>query len=108
MLAIACGVARNKYPNRKKVIGIGIDAPKDRPENSEDFVLLDGEWGDEERKHYEEANRGLRFFETSGLEKRWVHVSNFPKASKLPPRAKIGRNDKCPCGSGKKIQEVPR
>ncbi len=104
MLAIACGVARNKYPHLKKVIGIGIDAPKDRPENSEDFVLLDGEWGEEERKHYEEANRGLRFFETSGLEKRRVHVSNFPKASKLPPRVKIGRNEQCPCGSGKKFK----
>ena len=61
LLEIACGVARNKYAHLKKVIRIAIDAPKDRPENSEDFVLIDGEeWSEDARRRYEEANRELK------------------------------------------------
>lgn len=57
MLEIACGAARNKLPHLKKVIGIAIDAPKDKPTNSEDFILMDTEWSDEQRKTYEDLNK---------------------------------------------------
>jgi SEC-C motif len=104
-LEIACGVARNKFPHLKKVIGIAIDAPRDKPINSEDFILMDGdEWPDERRRTYEEANKDLKFFETNTLQKGIIHVKNFPDADNAATSVKIGRNAKCPCKSGKKFK----
>jgi hypothetical protein len=41
LLEIACGAAKNNFPNLVKVIGIGIDAPKFAGDtNAEDFILL--------------------------------------------------------------------
>jgi uncharacterized protein YecA (UPF0149 family) len=105
-LEIACGVARNKYSHLQKVIGIAIDAPKDRLTNSEDFVLIDREdWPDEVKKQYEDANREWRFFETADLKKHMERVRNFPAAGNNARRPKIGRNEKCPCGSGMKFKK---
>lgn len=56
MLEIACGAAKNKFPQLKTVIGIAIDAPKFVRRNSEDFILLDCEnWTDADRQHFEEC-----------------------------------------------------
>jgi hypothetical protein len=105
VLELACGVAKNKFPHLKKVIGIAIDAPKDRPTNSEDFILTDcQEWPDEQRQKYEEANVEMKLFETETMKKGIIHVKNFPDANGVARRVKIGRNAQCPCGSGKKFK----
>ncbi|MCU7848036.1 MAG: hypothetical protein KZQ89_08490 [Candidatus Thiodiazotropha sp. (ex Lucinoma kastoroae)] len=79
LLEIACGAAKNKFPNLKKVIGIGIDAPKFSGEtNSEDFILLPcEEWTDEVREHDEELNQEWNFFGTSALEQSNEHITQF-------------------------------
>jgi uncharacterized protein YchJ len=87
------------------VIGIAIDAPKDKPINSEDFILMDNEeWPDQLRKKYEEANKELKFFETEDEKTGFVRVQNFPDGSKTAPRLKVRRNAPCPCGSTKKFK----
>jgi hypothetical protein len=103
MLEIACGAVRNKFPHLKKVIGIAIDAPKDKPTNSEDFILMDAEWSDERRQTYEDLNKELKFFEMRDLKMGRGRVKNFPDARKVPSRPKIGRNEPCPCGFWEKI-----
>ena len=106
MLEIGCGVARNKFPQFSKIVGIAIDAPKFSTRNSEDFVLVNcKEWPDEQRQFYEEQNKGLKFFETAELKFEIKTVSNFPAPSKSKTRVKIGRNELCPCGSGKKYKK---
>jgi hypothetical protein len=105
MLEFACGAAKLKFPHLYKVIGIAIDAPKYSRVNSEDFIVLDcASWSDEDRAYYEEANKEFRFFQTDSLKQRRMRVSEFPRAHtpKQPP--KIGRNELCPCGSGKKYK----
>lgn len=105
MLEIACGAAKLRFPHLNKVIGIAIDAPKFSPTNSEDFILMDCEsWTDETRAHYEEANRELRFFKTDALKERRMRVTEFPSGQSPRTGAKIGRNQLCPCGSGKKFK----
>jgi hypothetical protein len=105
MLEIACGMARNKFPHLKKVIGIAIDAPKDKLTNSEDFILMDTEdWPDEHRQRYENANKKLKLFETRDLKTGRTRVQNFPAATKVTSHVKIGRNAPCPCGSGRKFK----
>lgn len=106
MLEIACGAARNKFPHLNKVIGIAIDAPKYSRMNSEDFILLECEnWTKDIEAHYREANEGLNFFQTDNQKRIERRVSDFPVArDPARPKRKIGRNEPCFCGSGKKYK----
>ena len=111
LLEIACGAAKNKFSNLVKVIGIGIDAPKFAGgTNAEDFILMPCEnWTDEMRAHYETENEPWRFFGTSQLQQFEERVTQFiplPHNDAQPVRTgKVGRNDPCPCGSGKKFKK---
>ncbi len=105
LLEFACGAAKLKWPDLTKVIGIGIDAPKYSEKNSEDFILLECEnWTDDDQAYYEKVNAELHLFQTSALTERRIHVTDFPSAQKLQNIPKIGRNQLCPCGSGKKYK----
>lgn len=106
MLTVACGAAKNKFPHLKKVIGIAIDAPKHARFNSEDFMLMECEtWSDEEREFYEKENELLGFFESPNLQYQVRQALDFPLAENQKKRIKIGRNDPCPCGSGRKFKK---
>lgn len=105
ILELACGAAKLKFPHLRKVIGIAIDAPKYSPMNSEDFILLDCEnWSDDDQTYYEEANKELRFFQTDALKQYRKRFTEFPKAQRPKQPTKPGRNQRCPCGSGKKYK----
>lgn len=106
MLEIACGVAKNKFSYLKKIIGIAIDAPKFTDINSEDFLLLNCEdWSEEQKRYYEKQNVGLQFFNQKTMKRQIRTVKNFPDSDKVFQVRKIGRNEKCPCGSGKKYKK---
>jgi len=106
MLEIACGVIKNKNPHLEKVVGIAIDAPKFTKRNSEDFVLLScDEWPDDVRKKYERDNELWGFLEHESLRYGKKMVTEFPTPETEPRRKKIGRNEKCPCGSGLKYKK---
>ena len=81
MLEIACGVAKNKFPELNMIIGIAIDAPKFTDYNSEDFLLLDcSEWTNEEKLYYEECNKSMKFFKTGKINKEQNNPTEFPKS----------------------------
>jgi hypothetical protein len=109
MLEIACGAAKNKFPELDTVVGIAIDAPKYATKNAEDFVLMNCEdWTDETREHYERANEGFDFFRTPNLVMRKRTSKEFPdpeRPAKASRQVKPGRNDPCPCGSGRKYKK---
>lgn len=107
ILEIACGAAKNKFPNLVKVIGIGVEAPKFSSTVAEDFILMPCEdWPDERKTYYEDLNLEWNFFSTS--EPRQFRVTQFvplPRPAKAAKPGKIGRNDPCPCDSGKKFKK---
>jgi hypothetical protein len=106
MLEIACGAAKLKFPHLQKVIGIAIDAPKYSPMNSEDFILLDcANWSDADQVYYEDANKVCGFFRSPSLRENRIHVTEFPSSQRPSNLPKIGRNQLCPCGSGKKYKK---
>jgi hypothetical protein len=110
LLEIACGAAKNKFPNLVKIIGIGIEAPKFSGGTvAEDFILMPCEnWPSETKTHYEELNRDWNFFRTPELRQFKDHVTQFVQPSRPAKQAKsdkTGRNDPCPCGSGKKFKK---
>jgi hypothetical protein len=112
MLEIACGAAKNKFPNLIKVIGIGMDAPKFAGDtNSEDFIFMPCEvWSKETQQHYESLNAHAGFFQSPQLKKFEEHITQFvpPKKNAEPlsgGATKFGRNEQCPCGSGRKFKK---
>lgn len=110
LLEIACGAAKNKFPNLVKVIGIGIDAPKfSGGNNAEDFILMSCKtWTDEMKAHYEDQNKDWNFFGTPEMQQFNDRVIEFIPPQRAGARAKsvkLGRNDPCPCGSGKKYKK---
>ncbi|WP_353151903.1 SEC-C metal-binding domain-containing protein [Pollutimonas bauzanensis] len=110
LLEIACGAAKNKFPQLVKVIGIGIDAPKFSGGTvAEDFILMPCKaWTDEMKTHYKELNREWNFFGTPALRQFTDRVTQFvppPRLSRRSSSSKVGRNDPCPCGSGKKYKK---
>ena len=106
ILEVACAAAKLKFPELVRVIGIGIDAPKFTDVNSEDLLLMEfDEWTEERAAKYEELNAKLGFFKT-GKERREKHFEFPPKQPILSNvRSKLGRNDRCFCGSGKKYKQ---
>lgn len=107
ILEIACGAAKNKFPDLRKVIGIGMDAPMFAGDtNSEDFILMPCEvWTDETRSHYEDLNKEWCFFGTPNAKEYEQRVTQFIPPSSAYSKSKVGRNEKCPCGSGKKFKK---
>ena len=107
MLEIACGVTKNKFPHLKKIIGIAVEPPKLTRRVAEDFVLLDcEEWSEQNRINFEKDNAILRFYETQGARQVLGRTSDFPlPRSTRNKRVSVGRNDACPCGSGKKYKK---
>ncbi len=112
LLEIACGVAKNKYPHLKKIIGIATDPPKLGEGVTEDFILMDCEdWTEEQAEHCKKVNKetGYNFFETKDLKMVARKFHKFPPAPnhavKTPEKTKRQRNDPCPCGSGKKYKK---
>ena len=110
LLEIACGAAKNKFPYLVKIIGIGIDAPKFSGGTvAEDFILMPCEtWTDEMKIHYEELNKEWNFFGTPKMRKFNDRVTQFVPPQRTGTQAtsgKVGRNDPCPCGSGKKYKK---
>jgi hypothetical protein len=110
LLEIACGAAKNKFPNLVKVIGIGIEAPKFSDGTvAEDFILMPCEnWPNERKAYYRVLNREWNFFGTPSLRQFEDRVTRFvqpPHPRKSTKRGKTGRNDPCPCGSGKKFKK---
>lgn len=105
ILEIACGATKNRFPDLRKVIGIGIENPKYTEEIGEDFIFMPCEsWPDEVRRHYETLNREWQFYASPKLQKHQDRVTQFVHPPRNPRTQKVGRNDPCPCGSGEKFK----
>jgi hypothetical protein len=108
LLETACGAAKNKLPHLETIVGIGIDAPKFSSTGGEHFMLLDcKDWPPERALYYEDLNRPWAFFRSPSLKQTRLHATEFvhpPSKSVRSSRKKVGRNEKCPCGSGEKYK----
>jgi SEC-C motif-containing protein len=106
ILEIACGAAKLSFPHLRKVVGIAIDAPKFTRQSAEDFILMDVEsWTETQRKFYREQNDIWKFFETPHLRRHHDRITEFPRQQAHSRPRRIGRNEKCPCGSGVKFKK---
>lgn len=80
-LEIACGAAKNKFPDLQTIIGIAIDAPKLNPSTAEDFLLLDcRNWTAALAEEFRQANEVFNFFGSANLRMRTETIQNFPRS----------------------------
>jgi len=80
MLGIMCYVARGKFPENKRVVGIAVEK-KIRPRVSYDFCVFElPEWTDDHQKEMEEIQRKTGVFVTPTFEQ--THEEEYPTASR--------------------------
>jgi len=94
--------AAKKWAEESDWLGLDIISTRDGGENDEQGVV-------EFRASYREKGKNHALHEISRFEKvdgRWVYVDGeLPKPETVRNSQKVGRNDPCPCGSGKKYKK---
>jgi hypothetical protein len=91
-----------------KIIGIALEPPKCLSKLSEDFVLIDcSNWTNEQQKEFDSIRREFNIWRTSKDQYNYIEIQEYPDVDlrQIKIKQKIGRNDKCPCGSGKKYKK---
>lgn len=77
LLEIACGSAKNKFPDISIIVGIAVDAPKYAVDIAEDLLLMDcSNWNEEKATYYADLNKELGFFE-SGAQQTQKSATRF-------------------------------
>lgn len=73
ILEVACGAAKNKFPELNTIVGIAMEPPRLCESLSEDFAVLDcSSWPEDQQKWHEEANMPFGFFKKGQLvEMKW-------------------------------------
>ena len=102
-LKVCCMVVRSVYPKAHDIIGFATEAGKSTEGRSEDAMYFDGRhWNDEMHKEAKELQEKLGILVEPTYYK--VHDTEFPD---IPDKqvSKVGRNKKCPCGSGIKYKK---
>jgi hypothetical protein len=106
VLELACGAAKNRFPELHQIVGIAIDAPKYHAEIAEDFLLMPcADWSSESRHYYETQNSDWKFFQTSAMKKVIKTAHEFVTPFRASTGKGPGRNAPCHCGSGRKFKK---
>lgn len=100
-------VAKHKFPEALDIVGIASEPVRSGRGSSEDLLYLDARnWSDEMEDEAIRLQNDLHLLETTTL--LHGHVDEYPALSSEAPkstsRSKIGRNERCPCGSGQKYK----
>ena len=107
-----CRVVASQHKNITRFVGLATEASLEG-ERSFDLVYLEpGEWSEEMEAEAKQLQDQTKMF--THFKKRHVHAEEYPQVAMMPETfpwqsaarpSKIGRNDPCPCGSGKKFKK---
>lgn len=101
-------VVKHIHPQAIDIVGIASEPVKADAGSSEDLIYLDArEWSEEMEDEAIQLQTELGLFESTTL--HYGHAKEYPeigqsKGKRNKKRKKIGRNERCPCGSGKKYK----
>jgi hypothetical protein len=108
LLKACCMVIKYKFPEALDVVGIAFHPVRPNVGSSEDLLYLDARvWSDELNSEAARLHQDLGIFASATTYN--VHEQEYPvsaSAGVVRPRRppKVGRNERCPCGSGKKYK----
>ena len=108
MLESLCYIARAMMPEVQHVVGIAV-TPTAEQGCSEDLMYLDAtDWTDEQQTFAIEEQKQLGLL--TNIKTIEGTFTEYPKVEALRVPAptydtKVGRNERCPCGSGKKFKK---
>lgn len=104
ILRAACMVVRLNWPEALDVVGIATESGTDPQKRSEDAAYGDfREWTNEMEEQAKEYQQLLDML----VNPKAVYVTEdeYPKPKSDYRIPQVGRNDPCPCGSGKKYKK---
>ena len=102
-LNICFKITKLQYPDAMHIVGVATESDPDSETISEDAAYFDASsWSEEEAEEARELQKATGFL--TRTTKRSVHVDEYPEPQELPTM-KVGRNDRCPCGSGRKYKK---
>lgn len=107
LLQACCMVVKYKFPEALDIVGIASNPVRPDIGSSEDLLYLDGRvWSDELNKEAGRLHQDLGIFASATTYN--IHDQEYPVSASGVARVKqpqkIGRNERCPCGSGKKYK----
>lgn len=106
-LEACCRVVKLKYPDAVDIVGIATESGRmERGEGSEDACYLDTRiWTEENEREARELQSNLGILVSPN--QRPIRITEYPEPSSIPAKfvPRVGRNDRCPCGSGKKYKK---
>jgi hypothetical protein len=108
LLQACCMVVKYKFPEALDIVGIASEPVRPNTGCSEDLLYLDARvWSDELNSEAAQLHHDLGIFASATTYN--VHEQEYPvptSAGIAGPRRppKVGRNERCPCGSGKKYK----
>lgn len=108
LLKACCMVIKYKFPEALDIVGIAFHPIRPNVGSSEDLLYLDARaWSDELNDEAAQLHHDLGIF--TSITTYNVHEEEYPVPTstgiskpRRPP--KVGRNERCPCGSGKKYK----
>lgn len=96
-----CKVVRLVNPDAQFVVGLATESGFKNGGRSHDLILLDGtRWTADNEEEAREIQRETGFMTKSRVSRSTE--PEYPVERYFPSGRKIGRNERCPCGSGKK------
>jgi len=108
LLESCCMVVKYKFPYALDIVGIASDPVRPNRGSSEDMIYLDArEWSDELDNEAAQLQKEFDILRSAnfcyGYEKEYPEpiVNDIILDKQIP---KVGRNQHCPCGSGKKYK----
>lgn len=106
-LEACCRVVKLKYPDAVDIVGVATESGRmEREGGSEDACYLDARiWTKENEHEAKELQSKLAILINPNFKP--MHALEYPEPITSPSAfvPKVGRNDKCPCGSGKKYKK---
>ncbi|GAB1401445.1 SEC-C domain-containing protein [Elusimicrobiota bacterium] len=95
----------SEKPKKKlnRIIGIAMEPSTYLGRGSTDFLLVDcSDWDDEKQSIYDSMRKEMDIWNNVEEKSTTIKIEEYPQLTKH--NKKIGRNDPCSCGSGKKYK----
>ena len=98
-----------KFPEALDIVGIASEPVRPNVGSSEDLLYLDARmWSDELNSEAARLHQDLGIFASATTYN--VHEQEYPDSAAakiigMRRAPKVGRNERCPCGSGKKYKK---